>query len=91
MARWTENILDVHHFARVNQELWKALEGGCISKVQAKDGREFEGILAGESVGNNAGTMKPASSYYGDVRLRTLDGVMLEIDLLDVQTVANFT
>ena len=91
MARWTESMAEMQHLARMNQELWKAIEGGMIIKVRLKDDRDFEGVFCGQSVGNNVRTMSFASSYYGDLRLRTLDGSMVEIDVLDTQIIVNCT
>lgn len=40
-------------------------------------------------MGNDAGTMKPVSSYYGELMLRTIDHRVLEMDLLDIQGIHN--
>lgn len=74
MARWTQNRNEVYQLVKAQQWLWGALEKGFIINVVLTDNRVFEGYYSGGSAGNNAGTMMPPTSYYGEIALRHLNG-----------------
>ena len=83
MAQWTNGPADERHLSDISGQLPIA---GRV-RILLKDGRVFEGIIRGGSVGNNAG--KGGWRYYGQCDVEGSNGQVMTVDYMDIQSASS--
>ena len=84
MARYTTSPVEAKHLAKIIRE--SPVYG--IVKVRMLNGSEIEGLVRFTQTGNSFGKSSPVE-FYGELHLQTLNGKMIAVDYLDVESIVD--
>lgn len=87
MSIWTSDFQEISHMSEISSQLAKA----SLILVTLESGDQIEGVVRGQSTGNNASSLKRDGRclYFGNFDLETLEGKFFNIDMIAVKSIAN--
>jgi len=75
--------------AKINEELYNALDNGFIIKVTLRTGNVIEGVMLKQRMQNTGPPNNPRTSFLSEIVLTELNGTQMSIDLLNVSDISS--